>query len=86
LPSFLVNSAILRSGKDPKTCASGAAKMLTSGKIKDVTVKSCYCCTDEKRVAFIIEAPSQDALLEALEKIDLPVAAVTEIQELAAVA
>jgi hypothetical protein len=60
--------------------------MLTSGKIKDVTVKSCYCCTDEKRVAFIIEAPSQDALLEALEKIDLPVAAVTEIQELAAVA
>lgn len=86
MPSFLVNSAILRSGKDPKTCASGAAKMLTSGKIKDVTVKSCYCCTDEKRVAFIIEAPSQDALLEALEKIDLPVAAVTEIQELAAVA
>lgn len=81
MPSFIVNSAILRSGKDPKTCATGAAKMLTSGKIKDVTVKSCYCCTDENRVAFVVDAPSQDALLEVMEKIDLPVASISEVQE-----
>jgi hypothetical protein len=84
LPSFIVDSAILRSGKDPKTCATGAAKMLTEGKIKDITVKSCYCCTDENRVAFLIEAPSQDALLEALEKIDVPVAAIREVNEVPA--
>lgn len=84
MPSYLVNSAILRSGKDPKACASGAAKMLTEGRIKDITVKSCYCCTDEKRVAFVIDAPSQDVVLEALEKIDLPVAAITKIQEVKA--
>ncbi|MGD6808378.1 MAG: hypothetical protein ACQCN3_01635 [Candidatus Bathyarchaeia archaeon] len=84
MPSYIVDSAILRSGKDPKTCATGAAKMLTSNKIKDITVKSCYCCTDEKRVAFLIDAPSQDALLEALEKIDLPVSAIKEVQEVPA--
>jgi hypothetical protein len=57
MPNYIVNSAILRSGKDPKTCATGAAKMLTNGKTKDITVKSCYCCTNEQRVAFVIEAP-----------------------------
>jgi hypothetical protein len=82
MPSYIVNSAILRSGKDPKACASGAAKMLTSGKIKDINVKSCYCCTNENRVAFVIDAPSQDALFEVMEKIDLPVASVTEVQEM----
>ncbi len=84
MPSYIVNSAILRSGKDPKTCATGSAKMLTTGKIKDITVKSCYCCTDQNRVAFLIEAPNEDVLLEALEKIDLPVAAITEVQEIPA--
>jgi len=84
MPSYIVNSAILRSGKDPKACATGSAKMLTNGKIKDITVKSCYCCTDENRVAFLIEAPSEDVLLEALEKIDLPVAAISEVQEMPA--
>ncbi len=81
MPNYIVNSAILRSGKDPKTCATGAAKTLASGKIKDITVKSCYCCTDEKRVAFLIEAPSQDTVLEALEKIDIPVASIMEVEE-----
>jgi hypothetical protein len=81
MPSYIVNSAILRSGKDPKTCATGAAKMLTSGKIKDITVKSCYCCTDEKRVAFAIDAPSRDAVLEVMEKFDIPVASILEVQE-----
>jgi len=84
MPSYIVNSAILRSGKDPKTCATGSAKMLTNGKIKDINVKSCYCCTDENRVAFLIEAPSEEVLLEALEKIDLPVAAISEVQEMPA--
>jgi F420-dependent methylenetetrahydromethanopterin dehydrogenase len=76
---YLLNSAILRSGTDPKACATGAAKMLTSGKIKDISVKSCFCCSDQKRVAFILEAPSSHAVLDAMEKIDLPVASITEI-------
>jgi len=77
----MVNSAILRSGKDPRACAQGAAKMLARGKIKDIEAKACYCCGQEGRVAFIIEAPSRDAVLETFEKIDIPVASITEAEE-----
>jgi len=84
MPKFIVNSAILRSGKDPKACATGAAKMLTDGKITDVAVKACYCCTYENRVAFLVDAASQEVVLAALEKIDLPVAAIMEVQEVSA--
>ncbi|MCW3999458.1 MAG: hypothetical protein NWE93_04400 [Candidatus Bathyarchaeota archaeon] len=79
---YLVNSAILRSGKDPKSCAEGAAKMLARGKIKDVEAKACYCCTGENRAAFIIEGPSEDAVLAVVqEQLDIPVASITEVQE-----
>ena len=81
MPRYMVNSAILRSGKDPRACAQGAAKMLARGKIKDIEAKACYCCGQEGRVAFIIEAPSRDAVLETFEKIDIPVASITEAEE-----
>ena len=55
--------------------------MLAGGKVKDVEAKSCYCCGPEGRVAFIIEAPSRDAVLETLEKIDIPVASILEVEE-----
>jgi hypothetical protein len=85
MPRYLVNSAILSSGKDPKTCAGGAAKMLAKGKIKDIEAKSCYCCGQEGRVAFIIEGPSKDAVLETLqEQINIPVASITEVEEVKA--
>jgi nitrate reductase NapAB chaperone NapD len=78
---FLVNSAIFRAGKDPKACAKGAVKMLNQGKIKDVELKTCYCCSQEGRVAFIVEAASRDAVLETMEKIDVPVASILEVEE-----
>ena len=78
---YLVESAILRSGKDPKTCAEGAAKLLTTGKVRDVEAKSCYCCGNEGRAVFVMEGVSRDAVLEALEKIDIPVASIMEIEE-----
>lgn len=82
LPRYLVQSAILRSGKDPRACAEGVAKNLSRGKVKDIEAKSCYCCGGEGRVAFIVEAPSQDALLETLqEQLDVPIAAISEVQE-----
>lgn len=82
MPRFIVNPAILPSGKDPRTCATGAAKMLTSGKIKNISVKSCYCCNDQKRVTFVIEAPSSHELLDVMEKIDVPVASIMEVEEI----
>jgi len=82
MPTYMVNSAILR--KDPQACAQGAAKLLTSGKVKDVTVRSCYCCTADKRVAFVVDAASQDLVLETMEKIDIPVASIMEAEEISA--
>lgn len=81
LPRYLVNSAILRSGKDPRACAEGAARMLSTGKFKNVEAKSCYCCGPEGRVAFIIEGPNQEAVQEALDQINIPVASIQEAEE-----
>lgn len=84
MPRYIINSAILRSGTDPRACAEGAAKMLAKGKFEDVEAVSCYCCTDEKRVAFVVEAPSQDAVLQTLqEQLDIPIASITEVEEVA---
>jgi hypothetical protein len=56
--------------------------MLAHGKIKDIESKACYCCTDENRVAFIIEGPSQDAVLQTIqEQLDIPVASIMEAEE-----
>lgn len=82
LPEYLVNSAILRSGKDQRACAEGAAKMLSKGKIKDIQAKACYCCGAANRVAFIIEGPSEDAVLHVIqEQIDIPVASILEVEK-----
>jgi hypothetical protein len=55
--------------------------MLAKGKIRDIEAKACYCCGSEGRVAFIIEGPSRDAVLETLERIQIPVASITEAEE-----
>jgi hypothetical protein len=82
LPRYLINSAILRSGKDPRTCAEGAVKNLAERPVKGIELKSCYCCGSENRVAFILEGPSQDAVLETVhEQLDIPVASIMEAQE-----
>jgi hypothetical protein len=82
MPRYLVNSHILRSGTDPRACAEGAAKMLARGKIKNIEAKSCYCCTNEKRVAFIIEGPDQNTVLETVQQqLDIPVQSIMEVEE-----
>jgi len=82
----MVNSAILKSGKDPKACAQGAAKMLAKGKIKGIEMKACYCCETENRVAFLIEGPSEDAILRVVqEQLDVPVASIMEAEEVSVI-
>ncbi|MCW4030359.1 MAG: hypothetical protein NWE92_12025 [Candidatus Bathyarchaeota archaeon] len=85
MPRYLVDSAILSSKKSPRACAEGAAKMLEKGKINGVEAKACYCCGHEGRVAFLIEAPNENSLLEVLqEQLDIPVASITEVEEVTA--
>jgi len=82
VPKYLINSHILHSGKNPRACAEGAAKMLARGKIKNIEVKACYCCTNEKRVSFLIEGPDQHTVLETVqEQLDIPVASIMEVEE-----
>ena len=86
MPNYLVNSAILSSGKDPRTCAKGAAKMLTKGKIKGIEMKACYCCETENRVTFLVEGPSQAAILHVIqEQLDIPVASIMEAEEVSVI-
>ena len=82
MPRYLINSHILRSGTDPRACAEGAAKQLSRGKIKGIEAKACYCCSDEKRVALVVEGPDQHTVLETIQQqIDIPVASIFEVEE-----
>jgi len=62
-------------------CAVGAPKMLANAGVKDAKIKSCYCCGPEGRLVFIAEAESREALLEALNRINVPVASIMEAEE-----
>ena len=84
MPKFLVQSAILKSEKNAKSCAEGVAKNLAKGKIKDVEATAGYCCSQENRAAFLIEGPSQDFVLKVVqEQLKVPVASIMELSEVA---
>jgi hypothetical protein len=81
LNKFLVNSAILPRNIDPIACATGIPQMLLEKGIKNVKVKGCYSCGEEGKVVFVAEAQTKESLLEALGKINLPVASVLRAEE-----
>ncbi len=81
MKTFVVNSDLMASGIDPVACAVGTPKMLKKAGIKDVKVKACYCCGPEGKAVFEFEAPSKEALSEALGKINLPFASVMEAKK-----
>ena len=84
MKKFIVNSAILPPKMDPKACAMNSPKMLENAGIKDTKIKSCYCCGPEGRVVFVVEAESRDAVLAALDRINVPVASIMETEEVKA--
>jgi nitrate reductase NapAB chaperone NapD len=55
--------------------------MLAKEGIKNVKIKSCYYCGPEGRAVFIVEGESKEAVLNALNKINLPVASIMEAEE-----
>ena len=79
---FLVTSGILSPNMDPMACAVGAPKMLVNAGVKNVAIRSCYCCGPDRKVVFVAEADSREALLEALSKINLPVTSIMEVAEI----
>ena len=81
MKKFIVNSAILSGNLDPKACAMDAPKMLMNVGVKNAKITSCYCCGPEGRVVFIAEAEDREALLTALNRINVPVASIMETEE-----
>ena len=81
MTKFVVNSAILPASMDPLACAVGTPKMLEKAGIKNVKIKSCYCCGQEGKVVFFAEAENKESLLDALAKVNLPVASIMEAEE-----
>lgn len=61
--------------------AMNAPKMLENAGVKDAKIKSCYCCGPEGRVVFIAEAENKEAMLKALDRINVPVASIMETEE-----
>ena len=81
MPTFVVNSAILRPPMDAKSCAVGAPKMLMQAGVRNVKLRSCYCCGSEGRVVFIVHGESSEAVLEAFNRINVPIASIMEAEE-----
>lgn len=81
MPTFIVNSAILRPNTDPKACAINTKEIFNQSGIKDVKMQSCYCCSEQGRTVFIMQGPSQDATLEAFQRINVPVESIMEVED-----
>ncbi len=81
MATYIVQSAILRPLQDPKACALGAPKMLQKGGVRNVKVRSCYCCSEYGSVVFVVENGNRDEVLEAFNRINVPIASVLEVEE-----
>jgi hypothetical protein len=86
MPTFIVNTAILRPLQDPKACAVGAPKMLLNSGVKNLHVRSCYCCSEYGSVVFVIDADNRDDVLKAFSNVNVPVASILEAEEIKQIA
>ena len=82
MPTYIVNTAILRPAQDPKACAIGAPKMLTRAGMKNIKLRSCYCCAEHGSVVFVLEGENRDSVLEAFNRVNIPVASILEVEEI----
>jgi hypothetical protein len=82
MPTFIVNTAILRPLQDPRACAVGAPKMLLNSGVKNLRVRSCYCCSEYGSAVFVIDADGRDDVLRAFSNVNVPVASILEAEEI----
>ncbi len=82
MPTYIVNTAILRPAQEPKACAVGAPKMLMQAGFKNICVRSCYCCSEYGSAIFVVDGGNRDNVLEAFNKINIPVASIMEVEEI----
>ena len=84
MKSFIVNSKVPQVQLNRITCMIGTTNVFEQSGIKDVHLKTCYCCSPEsnaevKKALIEFEAPSKEALETALKKIDFPFDSIVEV-------
>jgi hypothetical protein len=81
---FIVNSKVPQIQLNRLTCIIGTTNVFERTGIKDVYLKTCYCCAPEsnadvEKAIIEFEAPSKKALEEALKKINFPADSIVEV-------
>jgi len=81
---FIVNSKVPQIQLNRLTCIIGTTSIFERTGIKDVYLKTCYCCSPEsnadvEKALIEFEAPSKEALEAALQKIDFPADSIVEV-------
>jgi len=81
---FIVNSKAPQIQLNRLTCIIGNTDVFEKSGIKNVHLKTCYCCSLEKnagvqKALIEFEAPSKEALESALQKIGFPVDSIEEV-------
>jgi hypothetical protein len=81
---FIVNSTVPQIQLNRLTCIIGTTNVFERTGIRDVYLKTCYCCSpgsnaDVEKALIEFEAPSKKALEEALKKIDFPADSIVEV-------
>lgn len=81
---FIVNSKVPQIELNRLTCVMGTTNIFERTGIKDVYLKTCYCCSPEEnadveKALIEFEAPSKEALEAALQRVAFPVDSIVEV-------
>lgn len=81
---FIVNSKVPQIQLSRLTCIIGTTSVFERAGIKDVYLKTCYCCSPElnagvEKALIEFEAPSKEALEAALQKLSFPADSIIEV-------
>ena len=81
---FIVNSKVPQIQLNRLTCVMGTTDIFERTGIKDVYLKTCYCCSLEsnagvEKALIEFEAPSKEALEAALQKLSFPADSIIEV-------
>ena len=84
---FIVNSKIPQIQLNRLTCSMGTTDVFERTGIKDVKLKTCYCCSPEsnadvQKALIEFEAPSKEALEAALKQVAFPVDSIEEVTKI----
>ena len=81
---FIVNSKVPQIQLNRLTCVIGTTNVFERAGIRDVYLKTCYCCSPESNAdvekdLIEFEAPSKETLKAALQKINFPADSIVEV-------